>query len=194
MASSSELGPASRLYQPYLKAGHRILEIGSSSGTNLSLLTRGIGIDAYGIDPSETAVIKGHIEFPELHLSVGTADQLDFPDGYFDFILFGFCLYLVDRTLLTKTIAEADRCLKDGGHIAITDFRPDVPTTRPYKHFEGLISYKYPYEQIFLAFPHFQLVESRTFSHSEDAYHADPQERVSASVIRKSLQEGYQQL
>ncbi|MBN9641357.1 MAG: class I SAM-dependent methyltransferase [Achromobacter sp.] len=194
MVLSSELGPANRLYFPYLKAGNRILEIGSSSGTNLSLLTRDIDVEAYGIDPSEAAVAKGRSEFPQLHLSVGTADELAFPDGHFDFIVFGFCLYLVDRALLTKTIAEADRCLKDGGHIAITDFRPDVPTARPYKHLDGLISYKFPYEKLFTAFPQFQLIECRTFSHGTEAYHADPQERVSASIIRKSLKEGYQKL
>lgn len=194
MASVSELGPANQLYRPYLKAGQKILEIGSSSGVNFSLLTQGTGVEAYGIDPSANAIAKGRTEFSHLHLNVGTADELAFPAEYFDFIVFGFCLYLVDRTLLTKTIAEADRCLKNGGHIAITDFRPDVPTMRPYKHLEGLTSYKYPYDRLFTAFPHFQLVETRTFSHTDQTYPQDPQERVSASIIYKSLQEGYQHL
>lgn len=39
--------------------------------------------------------------FSHLDLRVGTADKLDFPDQSLDFILFGFCLYLVDQEHIT---------------------------------------------------------------------------------------------
>jgi adenylyltransferase/sulfurtransferase len=39
-----------------------------------------------------------------------------------DLVLFGFCLYLVDRKLISRVVAEADRVLKDTGFLGIVDF------------------------------------------------------------------------
>lgn len=194
MAGAEALSIPSSVYASYIKAGAAVLEIGSSSGTNLDALCRATSCDGFGIDPSPKAISSGAAQFPDLNLSVGTADKLEFPDHSFDFILFGFCLYLVDRDLLSRVVAEADRCLKDGGFIGITDFAPDVPTKRPYAHRSGIFSHKYQYERMFTAFPHFTVVESRPFSHTGSGFHPDPQERLIATVIHKNLAGGYQLL
>src|SRR5215475_3387322 len=39
--------------------------------------------------------------------------------GFYDLVIFGFCLYLVDREDLMMIAAHTDRVLKDGGHIVI---------------------------------------------------------------------------
>lgn len=91
-------------------------------------------------------------------------------------------------------VAEADRCLRDGGWISITDFIPDVPTARPYAHRAGITSYKLDYSRLFTAFPHFQLVESACFSHTDNRFSAFPQERLCAQVIHKRLSTGYQRV
>ncbi|MCY0856202.1 class I SAM-dependent methyltransferase [Cupriavidus sp. D39] len=191
---ADELSSAAALYSKYIKPGDRILEVGSSSGVNLASICRATNCQGVGIDPSGEAVSKGLQLFPELDLRVGTADKLEFPDRSLDFILFGFCLYLVDREHISRVVAEADRCLRDGGWIGITDFMPDVPTARPYAHCAAVTSYKLDYGRLFTAFPHFQLVESACFNHTDDRFSTDPQERLCAQVIHKQLSEGYQRI
>lgn len=190
--SAEKLSTAATLYSKYIKQGDRVLEVGSSSGVNLASICRATGCRGVGIDPSAEAIAEGERLFSHLDLRVGTADKLDFPDQSLDFILFGFCLYLVDREHITRVVAEADRCLRDGGWIGITDFMPDVPTARPYAHRAGITSYKLDYGRLFTAFPHFQLVESACFNHTDNRFSADPQERLCAQVIHKRLSNGYQ--
>ena len=67
--------------------------------------------------------------YKKLNLKVGSSDNLDFDDLFFDVIILGFCLYLVDRNLIFKTVSEIDRTLKEGGILIINDF--DTPF--PYK-------------------------------------------------------------
>lgn len=193
-SSADELSAAAALYCKYIRQDDLVLEVGSSTGVNLASICRATGCRGIGIDPSAEAIRKGNELFPRLDLRVGTADLLDVPDQSLDFILFGFCLYLVDREHITRVIAEADRCLRDGGWIGITDFMPDVPTARPYTHREGITTYKLDYSRLFTAFPHFQLVESVCFNHTDNRFAADPQERLSAQIIHKQLSEGYQRI
>lgn len=192
--SADELSVAAALYAKYIKRGDLLLEVGSSTGVNLASICRATGCRGLGIDPSVEAVAKGQQMFPELTLKPGTADRLEFPDQSLDFILFGFCLYLVDREHVTRIVAEADRCLRDGGWIGITDFMPDVPTARPYAHHASITSYKLDYARLFTNFPHFQLVESTCFSHTDSRYAPTSQERLSAQVIHKQMGEGYQRI
>ncbi|CAJ0723314.1 MULTISPECIES: class I SAM-dependent methyltransferase [Pseudomonadota] len=192
--SADTLSTAAALYTKYIGQGDRVLEVGSSSGVNLASICKATGCHGVGIDPSADATAEGLRLFPELEFRVGTADKLDFPDQSLDFILFGFCLYLVDREHITRVVAEADRCLRDGGWIGITDFMPDVPTARAYAHHAGITSYKLDYGRVFTAFPHFQLVESACFNHADDRFTADPQERLCAQVIHKELSGGYQRV
>ncbi|MGO4153397.1 class I SAM-dependent methyltransferase [Cupriavidus sp. YAF13] len=192
--SADELSSAALLYSKFIQPGDTVLEVGSSSGVNLASICRATKCRGLGIDPSGEAVSKGQQLFPELELRVGTADKLEFPDHSLDFILFGFCLYLVDREHISRVVAEADRCLRDGGWIGITDFMPDVPTARPYAHCAAVTSYKLDYSRLFTAFPHFQLVESACFNHTDDRFSTDPQERLCAQVIHKQLSEGYQRI
>lgn len=51
-----------------------------------------------------------------------------------DFVILGFCMYVVDRRYLLKTAAEIDRILKRGGFLLIEDFDAPNPVLRPNKH------------------------------------------------------------
>ena len=103
----------------------------------------------------------------------------------------GFCLYLVDRSLLQRVVAEADRVLANGGLLAILDFDPDVPCARPYHHRPGLMSYKMDYAALFLANPAYVLVDKLSTSHTTGQWDPDPQERVALSLSRKNLEQAY---
>jgi ubiquinone/menaquinone biosynthesis C-methylase UbiE len=172
-------------------ATSRVLEIGCASGVNLSVLGQMRPIEGLGIDPSQAAVQAGSQRFPALSLIAGSAENLPYEDASVDAVWFGFCLYLVDRSLLHRVVAEADRVLKDGGLLAIHDFDPDLPSVRPYRHHEGLNSYKMDYSRLFLADPAYVLAEKVSFSHQSAQWSDDAQERVGFWVCRKNTQTAY---
>jgi SAM-dependent methyltransferase len=180
-----------QFYSACIKPGSKILEIGCCNGNHLHHLQSIVPCECFGIDPSASAIEDGRRRFPSLALAVGTSDALKFKSQDFDFVLFGFCLYLVDRELLPQTVAEADRVLKPNGFLGITDFDVAVPTIQPYKHAPGVFTYKLDYSRLFTAYPHYVLVNKISFSHHGDAFHADPRERLSATVLYKDPANAY---
>ncbi|MDP9087165.1 MAG: class I SAM-dependent methyltransferase [Pseudomonadota bacterium] len=177
---------------PYQRA--QVLEVGCSSGGNLAALSSRASVDCFGVDPSSDAVRVGKQTYPNIDLYVGSADTLPFSDGSMDMVWFGFCLYLVDRALLHRVISEADRIVKDGGIVAIHDFDPVVPCVRPYKHVQGVNSYKMNYSALFLSDPAYSLVEKVAFTHDNIQWTSDVQERLALWICRKNLLLGYQVL
>jgi SAM-dependent methyltransferase len=172
----------------------RVLEIGCGQGNNLAALGALREIEGHGIEPSQAAVTAGAAAFPTLALRTGTADALPYEDASFDVVWFGFCLYLVDRPLLQRVVAEADRVLRDGGLLAILDFDPDGPCVRAYHHRPGLRSYKMDHARLFLANPAYVLVEKFSASHTTGRWDPDPQERVALTISRKNLEHAYRPL
>lgn len=175
---------------PYQRA--RVLEVGCASGDNLAALCGRASVDCFGVDPSSDAVSAGKQVYPNFDLHMGSADSLPFINGSMDLVWFGFCLYLVDRALLHRVISEADRVVKDGGLVVIHDFDPIAPCVRPYKHVEGVNSYKMDYSALFLSDPAYSLVEKLSFTHDDIHWTSDPQERLALWICRKNLQLGYQ--
>jgi len=172
-------------------AASTVLEIGCGQGANLEHLARLRPVNAHGIDPSTQAVLSGGARNSALHLQVGTADDLPYADQHFDVVWFGFCLYLVDRDLLQRVVAEADRVLRDGGLLAITDFDPPEPCRRPYHHKAGLYSYKMDYSRLFLANPSYALVQKISTGHTSGGWAPDPQERIALYLCRKNPEQAY---
>lgn len=168
-----------------------VLEIGCGQGGNLDALSRVRDIQGHGIDPSGRAVSSGSFTFPHLELCVGTADALPYADESLDMVWFGFCLYLVDRNLLQRVVAEADRVLRDGGLLVVVDFDPLFPCKRDYHHKAGLYSYKMDYVRLFLANPAYSLVEKYSTSHITGLWAQDPQERVALNICRKNMDLAY---
>jgi SAM-dependent methyltransferase len=190
-ADPAHVPQSMQFYGSYLKPGDKVLEIGCCNGVNLSRLASMVPCQCLGIDPSAEAIEDGRQRFPTISLSVGTADDLKFGSGMFDFVLFGFCLYLVDRTLLAKSIAEADRVLKSQGFLGITDFDVVVPSVQPYRHIPGLFTYKMDYSRLFTAYPHYALAGKIGFSHFGNDFHEDPNERLSSVILHKDVVNAY---
>lgn len=190
----AELGDVTKsivFYESYLKPNDRVLEIGCSNGYNLNYFHTRVGCECYGIDPSQEAIQEGKMKYPQVLLTVGTADKLNYPAGFFDFILFGFCLYLTDRQLLTKIIADADRVLKNKAYLGITDFDSKIPKQRPYKHYANVMSYKMDYASLFLAFPHFTLADKFCYSHNSDQFVPEINQRISSCILYKDFDHAY---
>ena len=135
-----------------------VLEIGCAKGGRLEALYRLTGADCWGVDP---AAVTGYHQPMQprspITLRRGTADKLPI-ERTFDIVIFGFCLYLLDRADLFPAVAEADRGLKDGGHLLVYDFWPEQPCSRPYVHCPGLRSFKMDYSKLFLANPAYSLI------------------------------------
>lgn len=168
-----------------------VLEIGCSNGWRLRAMQEAHPeARLCGIDPSRLAVDYGRKNFPGLHLQCGSADDLPFETAGFDLVLFGFCLYLMDRCDLFRIAAEADRVLRDGGVVVTLDFHPDGPTRTQYHHREGVYSYKMDYGRMFLWNPAYRCI-GLDLSWPTEAVRGDLRERLGVVAAVKNLDEGY---
>lgn len=168
-----------------------VLEIGCSNGGRLDKIRETFGAKCWGIDPSSRAIEDGKEKYKGISLSVGTADRLQFEDKKFDLIIFGFCLYLCDRSDLFKIAYEADRCLTSPGAVVIYDFYPTFPYMNKYLHRNGVYSYKMDYSLMFKWNPCFSEVSNTVFSHSGLKSMDMPNEKVSVIVLKKNEQYAY---
>lgn len=161
-----------------------LLEIGCGEGGRLVYLTKELGLECFGIDPSAKAVDaannRGVTAFQ------GTADKLPFNDGTFDVVVFGFCLYLCDREDLFSIVREANRVLKPKGYVIIHDFYSPDGVTRNYHHLPGVISFKMDYRKLFDWHPSYTCISHKVTAHGIDNFIDDPDEWVATSVIRKN--------
>jgi len=164
---------------------HTILEVGCGNGKKIASLGEFFNAESYGIDPSEIAIQDGSKDFPNTNLQIGTASKLPFINEQFDLVYFGFCLYLVDRGDILKAVAEADRVLRPGGYLAISDFDPTIRHKRDYHHCSGLFSYKTSYANLFTSSGHYYLVAKDSFSHKNSFFSENSDERVSISIMYK---------
>lgn len=174
-----------------LKKEDFILEIGCSNGRNLNEIFLKTEGECFGIDPSKIAISKGKKMFPKINLNFGVANDLKFENQKFDVVWFGFCMYLIDRSLLMKAVSEADRVLKENGFLVITDFDPIYPFKNKYLDMDQLYSYKADYSKLFLANPSYSLVEKKSYSHENSYFHKDENQRVATWVLNKSILKGY---
>ena len=108
------------------------------------------------------------------------------PNPY-DLVYFGFCLYLLDRRDLFSAIAEADRVLKNGGFVAITDFDPISQHKRPYHHKDSVFSFKQDYSKFFTGSGMYFLVSKSSFSHQQPFLDVDGDERLSTTLLFKEM-------
>lgn len=180
----------------YLKSFpiENFLEIGCSSGWKTKILSRKLHAIGFGIDPSRLAInkanskrlsfIKKLLGFKDSSFSIGTADKLEYSSEYFDFVFYSFCLYLVDRNLVQKSLAEGHRCLKSGGFLAIKDFDYGKPHFNDYKHTKGIKSFKDDYTDYFIQLG-YKIVGKESFKENIIGFELDPDKRVSIWLLYK---------
>ncbi len=144
-------------------SNNKILEIGCSNGWRLEyLLNKFPDNEYYGIDPSSDAVSSNS----NINLTIGTCDNLNYSDNYFDIILVPFVFMYFDRELLLKSVSEIDRVLKNNGKLIITDFYPNKPRKNSYKHIDGMFIYKQKYWEIFTSTNNYYLEKLDYFTHN----------------------------
>lgn len=175
---------------PFKAEINAVLEIGCGNGVNLRAICQLLSCRGEGIEPSSLAVQEGNATGGEMaRLQVGVASRLPYADYQFDLVYFGFCLYLLDRKDLLAAVSEADRVLKPGGFLAITDFDPAVRHARPYRHLPGLMSYKQDYAACFLQNGLYHLVAKHSYSHRQFYFDRATDERVATVLLYKEQNE-----
>jgi len=186
---STDINYAVDVLTPFSERIHRILEIGCSNGIKLETLCLQLNAIGVGIDPSSLAVQKGNEreKKADITLLVGTGEKLPplCADQSFDFVYFGFCLYLFDRNTLLQSLAEVDRVLKPGGFLMITDFDPGFKCKKPYKHFEDVFSYKQDYSSFYTESGLYYRMCKKSFSHGAPIFNELPSERISTNILYK---------
>lgn len=100
--------------------GRRVLEIGVGLGADHQRLAQSCA-ELYGIDLTERSIMhtRRRLAFLGLNsnLSVGDAEHLDFPDGFFDMVYSWGVLHHSPDT--PRAVAEVHRVLKHGGEARI---------------------------------------------------------------------------
>lgn len=166
----------------------RVLEVGCANGWRLATTQEAFGADCYGIDVSQDAIADGHNRYHELiDLQHGFADNLPYPDSWFDLTICHFVLHWVDRSTLLAVLAEMDRVTKMGGHIVIGDFLPYRPTKTPYHHTTGLWTYGLDYARVLIDISMYRRVDRTVFAHGGGKI--TPYNRSAVTLLQK--EDGY---
>lgn len=161
----------------------QLLEVGCGEGKRLEWIQQNTSLNCFGVDPSRKAVSLAQKRGVQAVQS--TADILPYDDQSFDFIVFGFCLYLCDREDLFQIAAEADRVLKANSWLIINDFFASVPNRRDYHHRSGIYSHKMDYRQLFDWHPSYTCFSHQIGEHGQGRFTDDPNEWVATSILRK---------
>ncbi len=160
-----------------------VFEVGCGQGLRLGRLSQTKGWSVAGLDPSEKAISA--VTAAGYRGVVGTAEALPLPDRSVDLLIYGFCLYLCDRDDLFRIAAEAHRVLKPQSWLAILDFWSPHQRVNAYHHRSGIVSYKDDLPGMFSWHPSYVITDHRLRHHSSRTYTDDPQEWMSATLLRR---------
>tara|TARA_B100000886_G_scaffold63100_2_gene39263 strand:+ start:385 stop:1017 length:633 start_codon:yes stop_codon:yes gene_type:complete len=164
-----------------------ILEIGCGRG---DLLKKFYNLEKsfklFGIDPSKQAIKSNKNK--HIKLKRGTADSLPFNDKNFDFVIFGFCLYLVDKDLLFKVVSEADRVLKFSGNILIYDFYSKNSSVSKYSHNKSVKTHKMNFSKLFINHPFYKIIYKKFGDHTDiNKKPKVPRNLISLFILKKNV-------
>lgn len=109
-----------------LKAGDRILDVGCGKGFQLVELKIAVpGLIVYGLDISQYALENAHESVRE-SLVLGAADNLPFPDNFFDCVLSINTLHNLKCFELLRALTEIERVGKQNKYICVESYRNNV--------------------------------------------------------------------
>ena len=165
-------------------AGISVLEVGCGQGLRLDRLHKDFGWSVAGVDPSAKAIQS--LQSAGISGTIGTADHLPVANASVDLLIFGFCLYLCDRTDLFRIAAEADRVLKPNAWLSILDFWSPYQQFNTYHHCPGINSYKSDLPAMFSWHPSYFITDHLVRHHENRTYTDDSHEWIAATILRKS--------
>jgi len=109
----------------------KVLDVGTGFGINVAFLARWLakGSTVWTVDPSKEvlAEVEASLDAEStrlIRLAVATADDLDFEDGFFDFVVSVMVLHHIEK--LKPALREMARVLKPGGTMVVVDYNPQA--------------------------------------------------------------------
>jgi demethylmenaquinone methyltransferase/2-methoxy-6-polyprenyl-1,4-benzoquinol methylase len=112
-----------------IKEGDSVLEVACGTGRATVEIAECIGKEGkfYAIDLTEAMIgqakkkLKKHNLLDQVHLRLGDARNLPFPDETFDIVYNAFMLDLIDLSEIPDIISEFKRVLKPGGKLILVN-------------------------------------------------------------------------
>lgn len=147
------------------------------------------------VEPSSEAITAGNRLFPSIRFVKGSISD-DLPtsaDGAgHDVVVISGVLCWVDRSALSRAVANTDAALADRGLLVISDFDAPAPRANPYHHAPGIFTYKQDYAACWLALGIYHLERRDSLVTGNGADPSDPYDRHwMTAVLRKDLQGRY---
>lgn len=106
--------PASAGLPPFDMRGRKVLEVGCSTGLDLTHSVYAEAAERCGIDIDASAIEIGRALYPALDLRVARGEAIPFQDGYFDAVLSRIALPYMD---IPTALWEFHRVMKPGGYL-----------------------------------------------------------------------------
>jgi len=113
-----------------LNTASQVLDVGCGTGNYIIALEKAIGCSCWGVDPSKQMLTEAKVRNPNVHISIGRAEQLPYPAGFFDLVFSVDVIHHVSgRPAYSR---EAYRVLKKGGKVCtVTDSEEIIRRRQP---------------------------------------------------------------
>jgi ubiquinone/menaquinone biosynthesis C-methylase UbiE len=109
----------------------KVLDVGTGFGINVAFLASWLrkGSAVWTVDPSKEVLadVKAKTDRESAKLirfAEATADDLDFGDGFFDWVVSVMVLHHIEK--LQPALKEMARVLKPGGTLVVVDYKPQA--------------------------------------------------------------------
>ncbi|HUK74334.1 MAG TPA: class I SAM-dependent methyltransferase [Nitrososphaerales archaeon] len=109
----------------------KVLDVGTGFGINVAFLAGWLsrGSAVWTVDPSREVLADVKAALDEegarlVRFAVATADDLDFEDGFFDYVVSVMVLHHIEK--LQPALREMARVLKPGGTVVVVDYKPEA--------------------------------------------------------------------
>ena len=172
----------------------RVLEIGAANGVRLAAIHERYGAQVVAIELSAQAMLDGKARFSSVSFVRGAAVSVPLRES-FCLVILNFVFHWIDRVNLLRSVAEADRLVRDGGFLMIGDFHPSNFLQVRYHHLETprVHTYKQNYAATFLASGLYHPVCLMTADHALKSFEPEVAEgeRIGVWLLRKELKAHY---
>jgi len=110
------------------RPGEKILDVGAGKGAIASVVQNAGKSEVYALDPNKKRVAFIEKNHPNLKGSVGDADKVPFPDGFFDKVYSTMAVHHYHDQ--RRSFKELARVLKPGGLLVVADLIPSSSMAR----------------------------------------------------------------